>query len=347
MRTTRKGGLIMKYTELTLSILLEHFFTEWLMNQKKVSQNTINSYRDSFRSLLKYGEQQLKKKPSQLVLSDLNADFICDFLTDLMENRKLSARTRNARLTAFKSFFHYVSFQEPGKSEFINRILAIPEHRVIRKQVHFLTMEELKALLKALDLKTWVGRRDQVMILVAVETGLRLKELISIKWDDLCMTGTGKSGGYIQCTGKGRKERSTPILPSTVKILRSWKNEIKNTNSAFIFPTNRGTEMNRNCFQKQLERYWVKSVKYCKSLQNKRITPHMLRHTAAMNFLQAGVDLSTIAIILGHESVETTQIYLEADLQLKEKALKKLTPKRIGGKRFKADDKLLKYLENL
>jgi integrase/recombinase XerD len=335
----------MKHIELTLAILLEKFFTEWLINQKKVSPNTITSYRDSFKLLLKYAEKRLKKQPSQLLLTDLNADFICDFLTNLVENRNLSLRTRNARLTAIKSFFHYVSFQEPGKSEFINRVLVIPESKVIRKQVHFLTMEELEVLLKVLDLGTWVGRRDQAMILVAAETGLRLTELISLKWNDICLTGKG--GGYIQCTGKGRKERSTPLSPSTGKILRCWKNEMVPVSDSFIFPNNRGTAMSRNCFQKQLERYRRISAKQCRSLLNKKITPHMLRHTAAMNFLQAGVDLSTIAIILGHESVETTQIYLEADLQLKEKALKKLSHKKNKGKRFKIDDKLMNFLKIL
>jgi site-specific recombinase XerD len=335
----------MKYKELTLSTLLEGFFTNWLIKQKKVSPNTVISYRDSFQLLLKYAEKRLKKNPSQLVLTDLNADFICDFLTDLLESRSLSSRTRNIRLTAIKSFFHYVSFQEPGKGEFIGRILAIPKSKVIRKQVHFLTTEELDALLKALDLITWVGRRDQVMILVAVETGLRLAELISLKWQDICLSG--KNGGYIQCMGKGRKERSTPLSHATAKILRCWKNEIMQVSDSFIFTTAKGALISSSCFQKQLERYRIKAAKQCRSLEKKKITPHMLRHTAAMNLLQAGVDLSTIAIILGHESVETTQIYLEADLQLKEKVIKNLAPKKVKRKRFKIDDKIIKYLKSL
>ncbi len=166
-----------------------------------------------------------------------------------------------------------------------------------------------------------------------METGLRLAELISLKWQDVCLSG--KNGGYIQCMGKGRKERSTPLSQSTVKILKYWKNEEIPALDSFVFTNNRGIVMSRSCFQKQLERYWIKSAKQCESLKNKKITPHMLRYTAAMNFLQAGVDLSTIAIILGHESVETTQIYLEADLQLKEQALKELTQKKLNGNALK------------
>jgi integrase/recombinase XerD len=335
----------MKRIEIALAPLLENFFAEWLINQKKASSNTISAYRDTFQLLLKYSEKHLKKKPSQLLLTDLHVDFICDFLTDLVKNRKISARTRNARLAAVKSFFHYVSLQEPGKSGFIGRILAIPESRFIRHQIHFLTPEELDALLNTADLDTWVGRRDYAMILVAVETGLRLTELISLTWNDVYISGRGS--GYVQCIGKGRKERSTPLSPSTAKVLRRWEDEMATLRSDFVFPNNRGCRMSQNCFQKQLERRTKLAVKSCGSLMNKKITPHMLRHTAAMNFFQAGVDLSTVAIILGHESIETTQIYLEADLQLKEKALKKLTPKNIKGTRFKIDDKLVKYLKNL
>ncbi len=335
----------MKPIKLILAPLLERFFMEWLINQKKVSPNTITAYKNTFQFLLQYAEKHLKKKSSQLLLTDLHADFICNFLTYLIESRKVCAKTRNARLAAIKSFFHYVAIQEPEKSEFIGRILAIPESKVIRRQIHFLTPEELDSLLDTADLETWVGRRDYAMILVAAETGLRLAELISLTWNDVCISGRGS--GYIQCTGKGRKERSSPLSHPIAKLLRNLKDEMTTTSSAFVFPSNKGSKMSQNCFQKQLERRSKLAAESCKTLLNKKVTPHMLRHTAAMNFLQAGVDLSTIAMILGHKSVETTQIYLEADLQLKEKALKKLTPKKIKSKHFKIDDKLLKFLKSL
>lgn len=328
----------------TLAVLLEAFFTDWLMNQKKVSPNTIAAYRDTFQLLLRYSTQQLKKQPSQLILNDLSADFICTFLEDLVKNRKISMRTRNARLSAIKAFFRYMAFREPGKNAFISQVLSIPESRITQNQVHFLNTKELDTLLKTQDLRTWVGRRDHVLILVAAETGLRLAELIALKWQDVYLAGVS---GYIQCMGKGRKERSTPLTASTAKILRRWKAEMDLMPSIFVFPNNKGTEMSPDCFQKQLTKYSRLLTSQCESLLGRKITPHMLRHTAAMNFLQAGVDLSTIAIILGHDSIETTQIYLEADLKIKEEALKKLTPKGARLKRFKVDDKLLKYLKDL
>ena len=328
-----------------LPTLLKRFFVDWLMNQKKVSQHTIRSYRDTFQLLLRYLEGRLKKKPFRLMLTDLNADLICEFLTHLIKTRKISARSRNLRLSAIKSFFNYVSFQEPARAEFIGRILAIPASKFIRKQVHFLTAEESDALLNSPDLKTWVGRRDYAMILLAMEIGLRLTELINLTWNDVYMTGRG--GGYIQCEGKGRKERTTPLSSSTAKVLRHWRAEMTTVSSAFIFPNKKGGCMSADCFEKQLEKYRVQSSQKCKSLMDKKITPHVLRHTAAINFLQAGVDISTIALILGHESIETTQIYLEADMQRKEEALKKLAPKNVKIKRFKVDDRLVKYLKNL
>lgn len=327
-----------------LPVLLETFFSDWLMNHKRVSPNTIAAYRDTFQLLLMYSAQHLKKQPSQLQLSDLNADFICDFLTELVKNRKISARTRNARLSGIKSFFHYIAFQEPGRSAFISRVLAIPESRVTQHQVHFLTEEELDALLGVQDLETWVGHRDHVMILVAAETGLRLSELISLKWQDVYITRTG---GYIYCMGKGRKERCTPFSSSTAKVFRVWKNEMEAEPSSFVFPNNKGTAMSPDCFQKQLKKYGKLAAKRCDCLSNRKVTPHMLRHTTAMNFLQAGVDLSTIAIIMGHNSIETTQLYIEANLKLKEEALKKLIPKSTKLKHFKIDDKLVKYLKSL
>lgn len=323
-----------------LSIFVENFFTDWLMNQRKASSNTICSYRDTFILLFRYAENHLKKKPNQLTLADINADFICDFLTDLVKRKKISPRTRNARLSALKSFCNYLSFKEPESTAFIGRILAIPESKISRRQVHFLTPQEVEALLKVQNLKTWGGRRDYAMIVLAIETGLRLTELISLKWNDVFIEG---NGGYVQCIGKGRKARSTPL--TTIKVLKHWKVEMEGSSSVFVFPSNRGTLMSRNCFQKKLERQTLLAAKYCGSLLKKKITPHMLRHTAAMNFLQAGIDLSTIAIILGHDSLETTQIYLEADMQLKEAALKKLTPKNIKIQRFKAEDNLVQRLK--
>jgi integrase/recombinase XerD len=327
-----------------LSVLLQSFFREWLMKQKRVSPNTTSSYRYTFRLLLEYAKLKLKKVPSKLNLNDLSVDFLSDFLKDLIINRNVTARTRNARLAAIKSFFRYVAFYEPGYSALCSRVLAITESKFPRKQVNFLSEDELDILLKTQDLNTWVGRRDHVMILVAIETGLRLSELISLKWADIFLKG---SSGYIQCFGKGRKERSTPLSPETVKTLHSWKSEMDLSKSEFVFPNKKRAEMSVDCFQKQLKKYSKLAANQCKSLQRKKISPHTLRHTAAMNLLQAGVDIATIAMILGHESIETTGIYLEENMKMKEEALKKLKPRKEKFKRFKAGDALQEFLNSL
>lgn len=327
-----------------LPVLLEAFFTDWMMNQKKVSPNTITAYRDAFRLLLVYSSKHLKRQPSQLKMRDLSVDLINNFLKDLVARRNISARTRNARLAAIKSFFHYVALREPCYSALCNQVVSIPTSKYKRPQIHFLLKAELDALLNVQDLRTWVGRRDHVMILLVVETGLRVSELVSLRWQDISLRGTS---GYIQCIGKGRKTRTTPLSLQTTKLMRHWKPEIDLMTSDLIFPNNKGTEMSTNCFQKQLKRYWMLSVNQCKSLLKKKITPHVLRHTAAMNLLQAGVDLTTIAIILGHESTETTEIYLEENMEMKEEALKKLKPRKGKLKRFKAEDNVINFLNSL
>lgn len=327
-----------------LAKLLEAFFTVWLMNQRKVSPNTIIAYRDTFQLLLRYAEKRLKKKPSQLNLIDIDADFILEFLLDLEKSRKVCPRTRNVRLAAIKSFFGYVAFRLPEKNVFIGRILAIQESKISKKQVEYLTQKELKVFLGVQNQKTWIGRRDHLMILMAVETGLRLSELLSLRWDDISIS---KAGGYIHCIGKGRKERSVPMTSATARIYLHWKNEQAGSSSVNVFPSNKGTRMTPDCFQKQMRKYKALSAQNCRSLRNKRVTPHVLRHTAAMNLLLSHVDLSTIAIILGHESIQTTQMYIASNPKLIEDALKKLGLKRTRLKRFKVDDKLVKYLKDL
>lgn len=334
----------MKKTSKEFPELLENFFIDWLKNHKKASPYTIDSYKYAFQLLLKYGMKRLNKQPDELKISDLNADFIMDFLKYLEEDRKICARSRNARLSAIKSFFHYVTFCQPESIALAGRILAIPKSKSLKKKINFLTEEEVKALLEVQNLETWVGRRDNILIQIALETGMRLSELISIKWRDITMT---KVGGYIQCVGKGRKERSTPIPQATVKALMHWKNETEGTPSAFAFPSNKGTGMSSDCFQKQLRKYSQLAVRKCESLRNKKITPHILRHTTAMNLVQAHVELALIADILGHSHITTTEEYLNSDLSLKEDALNQLTPRKLKIKHFKAKDKLLQILNRL
>lgn len=328
-----------------LPILLERFFTDWLMKQKKVSPNTIASYKDTFQLLLKYSSKKLKVGVDKLKIRDLNVDLISEFLKNLLQKRNVCERTRNTRLAAIKSFFRYVALQEPCLSALCSRTLAIPESRFARPQIHYITEEELDALLQTQNLETWVGRRDHVMILVAVETGLRLSELTSLKWGNIMLKGSG--GNYIQCFGKGRKERSTPILHPTVKVIGRWKLEMDVRESDFVFPNNKGTKMSPDCFQKQLKKYSKLAANRCESLLKRKITPHTLRHTAAMNLLKAGIDITTIGNIMGHESIETTGVYLEENMKMKEEAMKKIKSKKGRFKRFKAEDKLIKFLTNL
>jgi len=323
--------------------LLEKFFTERLMRQRQASSHTICSYRDTFRLLLRFAKERLNKAPSSLQLDEVNSPLITAFLDDLEINRRISVRSRNLRLTAIRSFFRYAAYEEPGHSEQIQRVLAIPEKRCTKTLVQFLSRPEVDALLAAPDRRTWFGRRDHALILMAVQTGLRLSELTGLKCQDL-QFGTGS---HVRCIGKGRKERCTPLTKQTVAVLKAWLRETIQSSDQWVFSTARGSRLSSDAVQDLLAKYHILAAKGCPSLRNKRVTPHLLRHTLAMELLHAGIDQSVIALWLGHESVETTQIYLKADLALKEKILTKTSPHATGTHRFKAGDALLAFLESL
>jgi integrase/recombinase XerD len=294
-------------TSANLSGFLERFFVVRLINQKQVSQHTIKSYRDTFQLLLRFALKILRKKPSEIMLKDINVEFVSMFLGDLEQNRGISARSRNVRLAAIRSFFQFVSLEEPQRGETISKILAIPNKKTTKKLVTFLTEGEVKALMTAIDEKKWFGRRDKALIAVALQTGLRLSELTQLRWKDVQL---GPNAG-IECLGKGRKERIVPLTRSTVEILRQWSKESKGIEIAFVFPTFGGGRMSGDNFQRLLKKYISFAQKKARSLKHKKVTPHVLRHTAAMRLLEAGVDHSFIALWLGHESVDTTQIYLD------------------------------------
>jgi integrase/recombinase XerD len=325
------------------AMLLEKFFTERMMHQMRASSNTIASYRDTFILLLQYTTKHLKKHPSDLIISDLSADLILRFLEDLEKTRGLKARCRNVRLSAIRSFFKYLSYQIPEASGLISQILAIPNKKFTKKLIHYLTREEVDALLQVPDQRTWIGRRDFALILIAVQTGLRQSELIQLKKENVNLHPVA----YVQCIGKGRKERCTPLNRLSIRVLQKWFKELENQGFDFVFPTLYGKKMSPDNFRYLLEKYTKIAQLTCPSLKNKRVSPHVFRHTAAMQFLQAGIDISTIALWLGHESIETTQIYLEADLAIKEAALKKIQPANAKVKRYKADDQLESFLKNL
>jgi site-specific recombinase XerD len=336
------GGFIMT-TIATLSTLLQSFFTDRLMKQRKASPHTIASYRDTFRLLLEFANQRLKKPPAKLDFDDLSAPFIGDFLDHIQSNRHNGARTRNLRLTAIRSFFHYAAFQEPRRSAHIQRVLAIPAKRQDRPLIDFLTHPEIEALLTAPDKTTWAGRRDQALLMLAIQTGLRLSELIGIRLRDIVLS----SGAHVRCYGKGRKERCTPLTKQTVAIMKSWLKERKGSNDEVVFPNARGTQLSPDGVQYLLAKHVATARTICPSLKDKRVSPHVLRHTAAMELLQAGVDHSVIALWLGHESPETTMIYLHADLAFKEKIMDKTKPLNVKSGRYQPSDKLLQFLSGL
>lgn len=327
----------------SLAALLESFFTQRLMKQRAASSHTISSYRDTFRLLLQFAQQRLGKPPSRLALEEIDAPLIVAFLDEMEKSRGISPRSRNLRLTAIRSFFHYAALEAPAQSAQIQRVLAIPGKRHIRTLIHFLTRPEVEALLAAPNQRTWSGRRDHALLLVAVQTGLRLSELTGIERQDVTL-GTG---AHIRVVGKGRKERCVPLTKQTVAVLQAWLREPVRGNTQTLFPNARGGHLSADGVQYLLAKHAAVACKTCPSLQQKRVTPHVLRHTMAMELLQAGVDRAVIALWLGHESVETTQIYLEANLKMKEEILAKTIPVEGKPGRYRPDDQLMAFLKSL
>ena len=327
----------------SLSSLLEPFFTDRLMKQRAASSHTIASYRDTFRLLLRFASTRLGKAPSKLELEDLDAAFIGSFLNHLENERGNGPRTRNVRLAAIRSFFRYVSWNEPAHSARCQSILAMPSKRFPRKTVEYLRRPEIEALLAAPDLGAWIGRRDRALLLTAVRTGLRVSELVALCWVDVAF---GK-GAHVHCRGKGRKDRCTPLDKESSKVLSTWKRENGNEADDPVFPSLRGGGLSRDGVERIIQKHLTAAREHCPSLQRKHVTPHVLRHSAAMELLQHGVDRSVIALWLGHESVETTQIYLHADLSRKESALERTPALGVKPGRYKPNDQLLAFLESL
>jgi site-specific recombinase XerD len=330
-------------TSLGLAALLERFFTQRLMQQRQASPHTVSSYRDTFRQFLKFTEQRLHKAPSQLNFQEIDASLIMAFLDHLEMHQGVSIRSRNLRLTALHSFFRFAAFEAPAHSAQIQRVLAIPSKRFTRTLVQFLTRPEVDALLAAPDQRTWSGRRDHAFILLAVQTGLRLSEMSGLQRQDMIL-GTG---AHVRVIGKGRKERCTPLARSTLVVLKAWLREPQRGDGNILFPSARGERLSVHGVQYLLNKHRMSASRVCPSLRDKRVTVHRLRHTTAMELLQGGVDRSVIALWLGHERVETTQIYLEATLAMKEEALAKTSPPHGRRGRYKPGDRLLAFLSDL
>jgi site-specific recombinase XerD len=326
-----------------LAPTLEAFFTERLMAQRQASPHTIGAYRDTFRLLLGFVERESKKAPATLALEDLDAPTISAFLDHLERSRGNTVRTRNARLAAVHSLFRFAALRHPEHAGVIERVLAIPPKRFDRRVISFLSDIEVDALLAAPDRSTFLGRRDHALLLTAIQTGLRVTELIGLGVGDVVI-GTG---AHVRCLGKGRKERATPLTSHTADVLRSWLDERGGSSSDPLFTTTQGRALSRYGVAAIVERHAASAASSCTSLATKTVSPHVLRHTAAMRLLHAGVGITVIALWLGHEGVETTQIYVHADLTLKEKALARITPIDSAPGRYRPPDTLLAFLEAL
>lgn len=323
--------------------LLEAFFSVRLQQQRSASPHTIAAYRDSFRLLLAFAQERLRTAPSELALADLDAALVTAFLEHLEKARRNSARTRNARLAAIHSFFRFAALQEPAHSAVCQRVLAIPTKKAERKLVTSLAADEQKALLSAPDRSTWLGRRDHAICVLLLQTGLRVSELRLLRCEDIVLS----AGPHVRCRGKGRKERCTPLTRDTVAVLRAWLVERAGAPGDAAFPSRRGTALSSDAIQRAIARYAKLAGATCATLRRKRVTPHVLRHTIAVSLLQAGNDRSVIALWLGHESVETTQMYLDADLAMKERALARTAPRRSGPGRYRPPDSLVAFLNGL
>jgi len=333
----------MTTTPIDLAPLLQRFFTQRLMQQRQASPHTISSYRDTFRLLLMFAQERLHTSPTRLTLAAIDAPLIVAFLDHLEPHRGLSGRSRNLRLTAIHSFFRYAAFEAPAHAAQIQRVLAIPSKRFTRTLVHFLTRPEVEALLAAPDQRTWFGRRDHAFLLVAVQTGLRLSEMTGLAREDVTLG----PGAHVRVIGKGRKERCTPLAKPTVAVLTRWLQEPARGDGRVLFPNARGTRLSPDGVHYLMVKHCQIAAKVCPSLNHKRVTVHVLRHTMALDLLQAGVDRSVIALWLGHESVETTQIYLEATLAMKEQALARTVPLNGQAGRYRPGDQLLGFLNSL
>jgi integrase/recombinase XerD len=322
---------------------VQDYFLKHLINQKNASSQTVASYRDTMRLLLKFLKQYLGREPSQLEISDFSADNIDQFLNWLEKERGNSIRTRNVRFAAIRSFLRYAAARDPTVLPLVQRALSIPMKRFDRPQLTFLALEEIQAILDAPDLSTWSGRRDRAMFAVLYNTGARVSEVANLKVEDVDLD----RGGTVLLTGKGRKQRTLPLWKNTVRSLREWLPEIPNDGKKPVFPNAANQFLSRSGIESRLKRAVTTAAEQCPSLTSRSISPHTIRHTTAMHLLQSGVDITVIALWLGHENPTTTHMYVEADLQMKQKALDRLEPPGTTPQRFKPDDALLQFLEGL
>jgi len=326
-----------------LATLLQRFFIEYLMEQRQASPRTVAAYRDSFRLLLAFTERRVGKRPAALALEDLSAPLILDFLSHLEHERGNCVRSRNARFAAIRAFMYYVGLREPALLALTQPILAIPLKRFERPLIGFLSFEQIEAVLDAPNANAWSGRRDRVMLRTLYNSGARVSELIAMRIADLSLTPVAS----IRIRGKGRKERLVPLWRSTAEQLRRWLDAAPRPLDHPLFPNRVGGPLTRTSVAERLKLAVKTAAKRCPELAEKRISPHVVRHSTAMHLLQSGVDITVIALWLGHESPATTHTYIEADLAMKERALEALQPPNTPARRYRAPDRLLEFLQRL
>jgi integrase/recombinase XerD len=327
----------------SFSVLIRDFFCSQLTEQRNLSPQTVASYRDTFRLLLKFAQSKTKKMPSSLSMDDLNAPLILAFLDHLEKKRGNSIRTRNSRLAAIRSFMKYVSLQEPTELPNVQRVLAIPMKKFDRPLLGFLSRDEINAIISTADTATWSGYRDHVLFSVFYNTGARTSEVIGMMVKDVFMNGDK----YVRFHGKGRKDRVIPLWKSTAKLLAAWLKFIDMQPEAPVFPNSHGGALTRSGVENRLRTTVRKATLVCPSLHKKKISPHTFRHTTAMHMLQSGIDITTIALWLGHESPATTHMYIEADIRMKQLALAKIDAPRAKKMRYKPTDSIMEFLDSL
>jgi len=327
----------------SLGPLLQQFFVERLIQQRHASARTVAAYRDCFRLLLAFAERRLRKLPADIQLEQLNAPLILDFLEYLEKQRRNSVRSRNARFAAIRSFMHFAGLKEPSTLAVSQSVLAIPMKRFERPLIGFLSRKQIEAILAAPDANAWTGRRDRVMLTTLYNTGARVSELIGMRVGDFQLDASPA----VRIRGKGRKERSVPLWSSTAKQVRRWLNELHHGPEQPVFPNRSGGVLTRTTMTERLKLAATTAAKQYPELAKRRISPHVFRHSIAMHLLQAGVDITVIALWLGHESPSTTHMYVEADLVMKERALKSIQAPKTAAVRYRPPDSVLKFLQSL
>jgi len=333
----------MTKTSLNIPQLIKSFFSEYLLQQRGCSPNTIGAYSDTFRLFLKYRIKARKIRSSQITLEDFSAKNIMDFLNYLEKVRKNGPGTRNSRLAAIRSFLNYLLIVNPTLAGDIQGALLIPQKRKQRVVLDYLTRYEIDSIIDSVPQNTWSGRRDRILFQLMYNTGARVSEIIDLKVSDI----KTESKGTIHIFGKGRKERNMPLWKNTTLMLRHWIKSNCYTTDMPLFPNNRGQKMTRSGVNKRLADAVAKASTICQTLKEHRISPHTIRHTSAMHLLQGGMDITVIAMWLGHESIETTHTYISADMEMKTKLLNSLQEPSRKCPRFKPSDSLLEFLENL